>query len=458
MWSGELVGYWWLPNQKDQRLPGTLTVVPDEEIRLELLGSFEQIEDMGKVTEYGAVLGVSADGKQLTLCEVQSGASSLSMPGIRTSDYLCRYVISGRHFSDPSDAAFHTISIEYPHLLDWLGKSGFKVELTQTQSNGLERAQYTYEFPETVEASLGHDTVSLDYLFTDSSDYRNRVSLTQRTALKIEVQKPTSFPELWQSYRFHLQTFLALALGIPVKPISVTLHNEDGDGNEAKLDVWMRANTGTVPDKQRHPTEMLFSYGDIEEQFEHALQAWFQKRAELAPVYNLYSAVRYTEDLLLDHELLSISQALEAYHRRMFGGTYVESEEFDSLQENLVGALPNDLDHDVRQAFQARLQYFNEYSLRKRLKQLWDRSEEVVGDFLSDRTSFVDKVVNTRNYLTHYTEELETDKLEPIEMYHLIQRMRFFLEIQLLYELGLEESLIAKLAANYRPYKQMQKV
>lgn len=55
--------------------------------------------------------------------------------------------------------------------------------------------------------------------------------------------------------------------------------------------------------------------------------------------------------------------------------------------------------------------YSNEYSLRKRLYELFDKYNDTFTLFLKpeDEKDFVNKVVNTRNYLTHYAKGKNRD-------------------------------------------------
>lgn len=65
-----------------------------------------------------------------------------------------------------------------------------------------------------------------------------------------------------------------------------------------------------------------------------------------------------------------------------------------------------------------------------------------------DKKSFINKVVNTRNYLTHYDQGLKNQAAGDEELVHIIQKLKLLMEICLLSELGFSldeiKSLLSK--------------
>lgn len=56
--------------------------------------------------------------------------------------------------------------------------------------------------------------------------------------------------------------------------------------------------------------------------------------------------------------------------------------------------------------------------------------------FIENKNTFIEKVVDTRNYQTHHDEDLKEHSASGKELYHLTQKLKILLEICLLTELG----------------------
>jgi hypothetical protein len=102
----------------------------------------------------------------------------------------------------------------------------------------------------------------------------------------------------------------------------------------------------------------------------------------------------------------------------------------------LVNAIPKETQKELKDRLKEYLRYGNEFSLRKRMKDIINRYRDVVDIFIKDSKSFIEKVVNTRNYLIHRNRLLGKDAASGKELYHLTQKLRICLEACLLGELG----------------------
>lgn len=76
-------GVWWLPDKPEDRVSGTLRFTSDEGAILDLIGSFKDIKDIDKVQRAEFILGLSSDGKNITLYKCVETGSRFSFPGIQ---------------------------------------------------------------------------------------------------------------------------------------------------------------------------------------------------------------------------------------------------------------------------------------------------------------------------------------------------------------------------------------
>jgi ApeA N-terminal domain 1 len=103
------------------------------------------------------------------------------------------------------------------------------------------------------------------------------------------------------------------------------------------------------------------------------------------------------------------------------------------------------------------LNYGNEFSLRKRLKELLDQFwKNLLEDFVSNKSTFVKNIVNTRNYLTHYDEDLKDKAVQGEGLYYLNERLKLFLIILLLDQLGIPRNDIFEIINNHGRFNYLK--
>ncbi len=122
---------------------------------------------------------------------------------------------------------------------------------------------------------------------------------------------------------------------------------------------------------ETHESTMLFTLSAIEANFEVYLRNWIEKFDLLAPSINLYFSVLYNPHSYAEVKFLSLAQAIETYHRRVFGGKYLSDKEYhSSIFLKLIDAIPNVIDKDFLTSLKSRLHYGNEYSFRTRIREI----------------------------------------------------------------------------------------
>lgn len=117
------------------------------------------------------------------------------------------------------------------------------------------------------------------------------------------------------------------------------------------------------------------------------------------------------------------------------------------------------LNQSLRESLKERLKYGNEFSLRKRLKEVYDKHSDIYDQFIKNKDNFVELTVNTRNYLIHFDKESNRNIAEGEDLYHLTEKLKNILEIMLLTKLGFEsiniKDLISKNELLKNDYKKL---
>ena len=448
----EYNGLWWLPENPDKKISGTLKFHPVEGANLELIGSFKGIEDLNTVLQPDIISGITSNGKIITLYLCYESQSHVRVPGFLMSSFIVRMVFLGYHFEKAEDIVFDSLSLNYSHLEEWARITGFQFKKEDDPKNHLTKLEVSYSFPKKVEVKLSNLNISFDYNFTLGGDRIKEVKLKQTMFIKIEPHKPVHINDYHRDICYHIQNFLSLAIGRAVSPLIIkgktnACKTKLPDGRVVYNDILIFYRIKDVPKLSIHPADMLFSFDDISANFENYLRNWFAKSEILQPVFDLYFGTLYNPSMYLQHEFLSLIQALESYHRRVADGKYVSDDDYTQIYETLISAIPQELDNDFRESLEQKLKYHNEFSLRKRLKEILEKCGDAVNLLIDDYKRFTDDVVNTRNFLTHYDKNIEVKAKTGRELYRLVQKMKFILEICFLIELDMHMETIKALVS-----------
>ncbi len=464
----EYTGRWWLPDNPEEKISGTLRFTLSEGTVLDLMDSFENIKSTntegsitkkvwtGKLFEPEIILGTSSDGKNITLHKCFETKRSDSSSGFSTSSFYANEVFIGAHFQNADAIKFKSISVHYLHLDEWVNISGFDIK---PHANG-DRVVIEYKLPEPVKACI-HDDCTIHIVFKANglswSLVQKEVSIKQKTYIKIDSSEERSYEEYTKKI-YHIQNFLTLGIMEPLYPLAIEGTTEANRVmrkdviHYPPVDIFYTPIYIPTKAKPLLPQDMLFTFRDISEQFENFLQNWFGKAELLKPVYDLFFGTLYNPSMYLEFQFLSLIQAIESFHGRRYGGEYLSDEDYKVVYDALVTAIPDG--GDLKDRLKEYLKYGNKFSLRTRLKKIFAGYQENLSEFIENKNAFIEKVVITRNYLTHYDEKLKEKVALGEELDPLIQKLKILLEICLLTELGFSSKKIKSLLSRNRRYQR----
>lgn len=100
--TGSFDGIWWLPDQPDRRVAGTLEVGWGL-LRLDLIGSFLDPPQWSQVQHHPVILGTTTDGKRVTLHENLVAAISFNLAAYGLPAVTIRPTVAfvGGHLTQP---------------------------------------------------------------------------------------------------------------------------------------------------------------------------------------------------------------------------------------------------------------------------------------------------------------------------------------------------------------------
>ncbi len=443
--SFERDGEWWLPGDgMPEKVFGRASFDPAGGVRLKTLRPFpeEGRREIGRRFRPPLILGFWGYGTPVTLYRATRVGTVRPSGSNFGSEFYARYAVDGYHFQAEEDATLFSLEVGFTDLEEWAGHHPFAgtIPVPGNRCTG-------YREMRPVEAEVG----SLRAKLTVRSDMKSWALVPMKTLrwehravfeIEPEEEKP---PRWYRDVLGGLQDLLTLLVGRPVYP-SAAEAQVRLRGGSSRADLFFDGGSrqpGTALPSARlsRDSDVLLPLPQIRHDLPRALEIWFAKRELLAPVYDLFFGVLFGPGVGPEYQFLSLAQALETYHRRTRPESrYLAEAEYGRRYEEIVGALPDDLPRPLKSKIKDVLKYGNEWSLRKRLKDIFD---ELPGGVVEDGGGdFVEAVVNTRNYLTHYTEELRGRALHGTALSGAADELRRLVAFLLFRELGLDEGKV----------------
>lgn len=447
-------GYFWLPENEDKKIPGTLSILDGGEIELEVVGLFdESIEALNGNDDLRRIVGhVEKDGF-VTLENCFYRKKNIAFGGISKSTVHVNKVISGVAYDKDEAITFNTVSFTVEGLNEWVGITGIEI----SRSSDCKTATITYTPQQEIVYNL-QTGFKLHIFFgytLPGSDNTTEASITHRTYFKLSSNDAKEFSEF--SKIVHRITYL---LGFAIDS-TVTISDVSATSNEIVREI-SKGKTIPVPMKLYYPSlpfsdnvpkidthKMLFRFADISENAEHVFNQWLSTYSIIRPSLGLYFSAVSGDYKYLDGKFLALAQALETYHRRTSNETLKDEADFRAMIASILWSCPK----QNRKWLLGRLYHGNEINLGQRIKRIIEPYKSYIGS-QKQRKKFIRNVVNTRNYLTHYSEELEKDSLKGLELWSLCQKMEAVFQLHLLQQLGFKEFDIQRLLSNNYTLKQ----
>jgi len=445
----EIKGLWWLPENPNFRLPGTLTFSPYKGFSLELQGSFSERNIFFRPD---IILGFSNLGKEITLYNCFVRKYRFNLAGIPETVFSANFGFIGAHFAQLSDIKFKRISVKYNYLDEWLNINGFNITFKSEEIS----VEIKYKLPSPIEINLKNGLkILLEFrvCLPSLSIVQTEACVKQQSFLTIESPEEMTF-DIFHGYIYIFQSLFSLFTSEVVYPVKILGYfgkTKRNDYEPVEIIYQIASSLSNKVNKSLLPHDMLCPYAFIKERVVEVFNNWLEKSILLKPVYDLYFAIVYSSDLPLEFKFLSIVMALEVYHRRMVSNEDIPANEHERKIKEILSNTPEQYKNWLKE----KLEYSNEPSLRKRIKEIYGMLENIcyVTNLIPNKKDFVNKVVNTRNYFVHYDQSLENEASKGPELYWLIQQIKILVEICLLKELCFSDSEVDNILSKSRKYQ-----
>lgn len=431
-----VVGHWWLPTRQGEKIPGTLTFNQEVGVRLELAGVFASPEfklthifSMSGTIRLDIVLGADANGEIYTL-------HNLTVANVSsTTTFRVSYLLTGVKFATPSEIRFCSALVEYSYIEKW---SCFQFSRPGKSSSAdymsLDIPVNTAVLFRTSATGAIKALSLVAYAF--NSFTRSSVEVKPKAHFTIDLDAPADLKTIC-SLLNDLGQFITMLVGEPSYVKKLRLY----DSGKTPVDVFFPSTIRK--EKEIDVSEMCFPLCEVSNTVQALAESWFSSLERLGPVYDLLFGTLFGQDAFVRTKFLNLTQALESFHRRTHDATYTSASDYSAVLNALVAAIPEDVPAPLKKRVSDSLKFANEYSLRKRIKELLQNLSQGTLEALkiSDIPITAELIVKTRNYLTHFDDESKTSLAgDIVGMHYMNERLTALLFILILKRLGLDES------------------
>ncbi len=448
MLSDEFVatGKWWLHNRKRRKVAGTLRYTHTD-IELELGDALESVKASELLTvgkkfaDHPCIQGQSNEGKKFTLLR-----SFVSEYG-PTTKYSPIYVIEGAHTTDVASLKVTSVSFYCSHLDSFVACGGIFAVEEERGDNEFKKATITYVQPTKASWSIPSIPATLEIdMQSKFRGGRMSAEIHAQTFVRLIPDTPQDLDWfLKKIWRFcYLLTLLS---DERVSPTGIEIFMK---GN--KHPCWLLYKAGTeLPDDEGDTPVQLFHLGHIFNDFASILEKWFTVGDTLLDAIHLTMDAHRNPDQTGQGRFLLLAHAAEVVSRATTSSLYMDPKDYETVRNALTKAIPPNVQKDHKDSLKSRIKYGNEYAFHKRVRLLIESMSKPAQEIVCrNPTAFTRGVSDTRNYYTHFTDELRPKALSPVAMYWASEKLLLLMRIVLLKHLGIDESVIVTRIKNHR--------
>ena len=451
-------GTFWLPDDPEDKVSGTLHISRSGEVKLSLIGFLGDPVAMinrrlnrhigfvkkewdimhGTVTGYGRVT--------LYQCWDTGG---VTVGGINTSKVYANYAFLGWHFNQPSEIVFDEMFITIAGLEQWLGISGVSV----THRNDYSDFSIHADTPDEISINpSSENTLVFRFDFADSSikPLGFEAAIRQRAYISYTENHPMQLEHATKTAT-RIRDFLCYATDRKLPITSITAHSAEaittsnnGQSYPRLIKMFYRSGNHDAPERSINPHSMLSTYHDVADQLEAIIEGWF-KLIENAgtPIILYFAAANNTSDYL-EANFLTMTRAIETIHRSLLDHDELPEDVYVTRLNSILTQF--DPETDTHNWLEEKLRWANQLAFAKRIKELISPFKSHFGNN-RQRNKLVRLTVKTRNQLTHRGDSDLDSQGEYETIWILALKLEVLFKLTLLQSMGFETDLIETIIA-----------
>lgn len=351
-------------------------------------------------------------------------------------------------FKDYNNVKFSKMVFRLSNTLAWSGLNGMSIDYEKHWTCIIK-----HKFKKAITYSIDNNTTIsfVPYFHENANIYASEETVIKQF-IKIKVTSRTN-----QDLYFYIdilnkiKTLIEMSIGKNIDIREITGYKRDYyrvfDNRRIYNEIKIYSKD-SYKDTYEEPrkNDMLFDLPSIINNKVPLFQNWFLKYELLKPILNLYNSSIIYEKMPTETIFLNIVQALETYHSRFICN---KKEDYKKRVENdILKDVPEKLKESHYEYLFDKTQQdknTNYIILKSRLNDLMLANFDFIFFHMSNNAfpyEFVEKVVDTRHYFTHYSKSKENKIFKGKELLFAINILQIVLSYYLLKELGFEKKFV----------------
>lgn len=397
----EYKGYWYLPHKQENAIAGILTYIPNETLKLELIGALDQskpnILNLTRKDHLSVIWGETSEAKKVTLLNcIPSGGNynfSCSFPILCFSIQYC--LIGYHHLEEFEEKVFDWSHVEIPALTTWCFPGALKSYRSSSTSNkstyqlGVSFCSEELKDP-IVSIPINEITILNLMRKVQFHQEAHNAIFKQSTYLKIRKNQKTTVSEFLADIRQY-ESFMSLASLSELNASKIllyddTVHQEITENERlyhpTEL-IYVHNNSEFEPKKMY---SFLFDYSQIKDLYNDIIVKWYNDTSQILPIRTHLIQSLERKRFFSSVDFLIIIQAIEGFCIRF-------------RKEQSLKRIVEDI-----------LEEFKDIQKVKELK------------------LNIEEVVDSRHYYSHFMNKSNKPKaLDGRDLYELTQKLRIIL-------------------------------
>jgi hypothetical protein len=454
-------GLWWLPGREAHPVAGTVSFDPSDGATLKLLGflndgaaSFGAMVDLK--AERATIFGVTKKGRPVSIIGAINQQRQMNMPGISVETWVSGLMVIGFHLtSDADEEIFTTSFFRFEAIERWLASKAFdRKHSADGRTLSLDATAAPLR-PFASHRDFELSTVGSLYA-TDTTDTHYQIDVFSQLALTPVMPKSLN----WHLKRAkRVQELASLCMGhfLPLTHFELRGPTEDFGGFQRPVAIHVFAQL-VHPEggKRGSGDQPLVSGPELVAINPQAVQLWFDQYELFDPAISLFFTISSPRHMFTNVRFLLAVQALEVFHRRTSDAAPMPAADFKAFAKELVDAIPDSGTLAMKEKLRGTYQFINELSLTQRLKAIIRDLETELGSRpVAFPKDILRKYVETRNYYTHFSENLRDKCLDGGGMYWGTRRIILLLTILFLRRIGVPAPQIIPLLERHREFSRL---
>lgn len=441
-------GYFWLDDNQEDKIQGTLKIDTSGEALLELFGEISS-SNISLINSddiaYYHINGI-VDNKFVTLKDCFTRKFKILLPsGFHEILVSVNMAILGVGYSSNEEVLLNKVDFSFSDADEWFNISGIDKKILKNDEGGDLGYQLNYTPRKPIIFEL-LNSYNLEIKFKasiDEMDKAHRNVIRENVVLSIftDLDKPL---DEFTDQVFKIGQFLSFITGRLVNLNNLNgfskVLNSENKKVSAKQDIYYSSVFKSNEAQADKVDEPLLKFTDIANINPYFFKNWMGAYEDLSPALALYFAYHLGAYRFLDSQFLALAQGLETLHRRTSSELSMSESDFKKMLSEILDNCPA----NHKEWLKMKLYFSNELSLRKRLQDLFEPYIDLFGS-KKDVKNTVGKIVTTRNYLTHYNLELKKQASTGRDLLKIVKSMEALFNIHFLAIIGMDKKDIIKI-------------